>query len=818
MNAPVCTRSTQFMEDAKAKLRSAVEEFIEQYETTVESKDREIAHLKDLNQRSKQSIGQLRQQNETLRLGSGASSSTAQHGPLKLHEGLESRNEELRQSNARYAKLLKEAQTQTQLARTLESRLEKTQEKVRKWQGWYLSDAAKLSSTQKKSTSKGNTGGLENISRHAEKFTTQGSLSARASNGQSISESIFRGNLGHGSLSSHAPESDQSSSPDLPPHPPMALSSSRWPKKASLSEASDGQPTGDDHIPTSAPTEVAEEPENEDCANIDTHDASESRAPVTMHDLDIQSLDNAGAERMQSKIEEGSLKAPIYLKSDSNGQSYKALSFSAGQIFNDMELEQSFQVHKHDTPRKTRRRMCARRGLLPPDPTRRPASEPPTSQMSDPAPHLPHRRPGGPPLHEIDGNLQRIRRKDSVLEDGPPPKKQKTRQQQAVEAISELTEDGEEYILQKPVSSTPAKTTGERQSWHNRLSDMLEGRSPQLAALDNPLTSKKLLEYKTRTPLQSSKHPAKSTPPVSEKEQILSSTKWKTTVNENRDVHCSTKTPKSGVIYPHIPGLWSSALTTASKHMEVNEERTLHELLKCQVLDDDWYSKAERLLHRHHVSIPCRDPTPKRANISAKSKRTPKIPELAKEPLRDRPLEELTLSDFKINAARNEGLPFAFIDVVRRRDLRQCLPGCTRPCCSDQFRAIAANLPSAYQNGIFDSDPASADDETEDSRLLCDFLGEPDIHSPAIRGLSPEERQRLLADARIKAAADKYGKMHRHRHARAKTPPGFWNADMPGTQEMEEEKEAAKERVKEMVKERYQEARRGNGLWMFADE
>ncbi|KAL9617384.1 MAG: hypothetical protein Q9160_007834 [Pyrenula sp. 1 TL-2023] len=810
------------MEVTKAKLRSTVEELIEQYETTVESKDREIAYLRGLNERSNQSIDHLREENENLRLGLRASSSTAQHGSPEPRENHESCREELRKSNARYAKLLKEAETQTQLARTLESRLEKTQEKVRKWQGWYLSDTPKPCSHQKKKNNpaKDNFRGPENIPRDAGSHNTQVSSGVGLSDDQSVSKSILEASSGNGSLSSYAQETGQSSSPDLPPHPPMAMTPSRWPKKAPVPEARHDSSTEDDHIPTSAPTEVVEEPENKDHQNLDTHDVSESLASVPMHDHDHdkRSQDNAEVERMQGKVEEGSLRTPIYLKSDSHGQSYKALSFSGAPSFNEIELDQSFQTHKHDTPRKRRRRMRAQRDLLPPESTKRHFSEPPTSQMSYTALHLPHKRSGGPPLREIDGNLQRILGINSKVEDEPPSKRQKTRQQKAVEAIPELAEDGEEYVREKPVSSTPAKSTGERQPWHNRLSDILEGKSPQFAVLKGPLNPEKHFVSKSRTPLQTSKHLLRSTPTVSEKEQIHSPTKWKTMAKETKDAHHITKSFTPGVAHPHIPMAWSSALTMASRKMEVDEKRILQAILRCQVLDDDWYSEAEKVLSRHRIPIPNREPSLIPANVTAKSRHTPKTPEQTKEPLRDRPLEQLTLSDFKINAAKNEGLPFAFTDVVRRRDLRQCLPGCTRPCCNDQFRALAANLPSTCRNGIFDSDPASADDDTEDLRLLCDFLGESDIQSPTIRALSRDDRQRLLVDARIKAAADKYGKMHRHRHARAKTPPGFWNADMPGTQEMEEERKAAKERMKEMVKERYQEAKRGNGLWMFADE
>ena len=52
---------------------------------------------------------------------------------------------------------------------------------------------------------------------------------------------------------------------------------------------------------------------------------------------------------------------------------------------------------------------------------------------------------------------------------------------------------------------------------------------------------------------------------------------------------------------------------------------------------------------------------------------------------------------------------------------------------------------------------------------------------------------------------------------RAVTPPGFWNADMPSTQQEAENREAARAMERERIQERYFEALRG-GIWKFADE
>jgi len=177
------------------------------------------------------------------------------------------------------------------------------------------------------------------------------------------------------------------------------------------------------------------------------------------------------------------------------------------------------------------------------------------------------------------------------------------------------------------------------------------------------------------------------------------------------------------------------------------------------------------------------------------------------EPFRARPLHRLGLQHFKINPARNQGLDYAYDAVVRKKDDRKCISGCTRPgCCGDRFRAMArlGGLPG--QSG--------AEQEEEDQAILQEFLGE---DTQLLRNMSGEERENLLVEARARALANQYGR-HRHTHQRAQSPPGFWRTDMPDTQEEEDDLEAAKKLEREKVEERYREAMRPGGLWTWADE
>ncbi|KAF7119170.1 hypothetical protein CNMCM5793_008914 [Aspergillus hiratsukae] len=177
------------------------------------------------------------------------------------------------------------------------------------------------------------------------------------------------------------------------------------------------------------------------------------------------------------------------------------------------------------------------------------------------------------------------------------------------------------------------------------------------------------------------------------------------------------------------------------------------------------------------------------------------------EPYRARPLHRLGLRHFKINPYANQGLEFAYDTVIRRKDERKCISGCTRPgCCREKFHAMArlAGAPATTEG---------SNDGEDEQEMLEDYLGE---EKHLLDQLSAEERQSLLHEARARRMANLYSK-HRHDHQRPSTPPGFWRTDMPDTQELEHDHEAANNLEREKVKERYREAMRG-GMWKFADE
>ncbi|GKT44915.1 uncharacterized protein ColSpa_05096 [Colletotrichum spaethianum] len=172
--------------------------------------------------------------------------------------------------------------------------------------------------------------------------------------------------------------------------------------------------------------------------------------------------------------------------------------------------------------------------------------------------------------------------------------------------------------------------------------------------------------------------------------------------------------------------------------------------------------------------------------------------------LRTKPMVSMRLEDFKVNPKFNGGSDYAYSEVVRGKDDRACLPGCTdMNCCGKQFRAMAL----ARRNNV-ERTPAS------DTKLFEDYLGD---RVTITLGMSKAEKDELWIEAKTWQLANELGK-HRHRYARRPSPPGFWNADFPTTQEVDNEKSEAEKRERHLIQERYREAMRGGGRWVFRDE
>ncbi|KAF2219295.1 hypothetical protein BDZ85DRAFT_268768 [Elsinoe ampelina] len=204
-------------------------------------------------------------------------------------------------------------------------------------------------------------------------------------------------------------------------------------------------------------------------------------------------------------------------------------------------------------------------------------------------------------------------------------------------------------------------------------------------------------------------------------------------------------------------------------------------------------------VRRKRVSSPVKPAKRMRASHSP-----PPAPGPEEEPLRAKPLHRLVPDDFRINPLY-AGTDFAFGGPLRDHQSRQCVAGCTRPCCAALQHFAGSETPLGRLQ--------ARDTTEEDEQLLREHLG----HDPAT--LTSSQRDSLLRSARAQKVANKYGK-HKQVFERRQSPPGFWDTEMPSTQDRQAQKKQAKERERQDVEERWREAVRGDGKgrWIFKDE
>lgn len=191
-----------------------------------------------------------------------------------------------------------------------------------------------------------------------------------------------------------------------------------------------------------------------------------------------------------------------------------------------------------------------------------------------------------------------------------------------------------------------------------------------------------------------------------------------------------------------------------------------------------------------------------------------KPPKSIKLPLRELPLNQLNLFDFKRNAKTNHGLDYAFNDAYYGKE-RRCLPGCIDPrCCGEAMRLLASTLnPSVPRPAIA---PSKEEAFLTDEEYTVQWLQGSEWSRKRYRALSQEERAELLLQAQTKYVAEQYGR-HRNVSDRRNTPPGFWDGDIPSTQEQEAHQREAQEMERALVADRYKEALK-RGEWLFNDE
>ncbi|KAE9968120.1 hypothetical protein EG327_011182 [Venturia inaequalis] len=191
---------------------------------------------------------------------------------------------------------------------------------------------------------------------------------------------------------------------------------------------------------------------------------------------------------------------------------------------------------------------------------------------------------------------------------------------------------------------------------------------------------------------------------------------------------------------------------------------------------------------------------------------------LLRPPLRNKPVDALNADDFKLNPKAKGGLDLAYADPVRGREARSHLDGCTDSncaTCGDQLQAMASELELTVGSHLFAS--TQDDNLTEEEKLIKFYLGDM-FDLEEVRAMTQEEKTPMILQARTKLLADRHGRHKIRPMGRGKSPPGFWNFDMPTTQQLEAQREEADARQKEIIAERRREAMRPGGRWIFRDE
>ncbi|KAI0164437.1 SAE2-domain-containing protein [Hypoxylon sp. FL1284] len=216
----------------------------------------------------------------------------------------------------------------------------------------------------------------------------------------------------------------------------------------------------------------------------------------------------------------------------------------------------------------------------------------------------------------------------------------------------------------------------------------------------------------------------------------------------------------------------------------------------------DEASKSNKAPQSRGTSKAPKKQTPGKSVFQRSTERTTNSTPDGTKPLRERPKSELYITDFKVNPDANDGVNFAFTEVVRNKDERANLTGCVQEnCCGQVFRVQARGMRARTSPSDFQA-------------LLGRYLGDEAWKLPT---MSEAEKEDLWVEAKTQELSNEHSR-HRHRYHRAPSPAGYWRMHFPSTQEELQDKEEAAKRTRQMVEERYREAMRPGGRWLFRDE
>ncbi|KAK6498543.1 hypothetical protein TWF481_011131 [Arthrobotrys musiformis] len=180
---------------------------------------------------------------------------------------------------------------------------------------------------------------------------------------------------------------------------------------------------------------------------------------------------------------------------------------------------------------------------------------------------------------------------------------------------------------------------------------------------------------------------------------------------------------------------------------------------------------------------------------SHKKKQRIEEPTTPTEATAKKPDNPFSPSKYRINKAKNDGLDFAFGEVVRDKARKDCLPKCVKECCRDLASGKLHEMwepPAPYTSAKFgarDSSPPAPDEDGGEAKRNQQYND---------WNIAREKSERNLQFGR-----------HRAQHQKAQEVMGYWESDFPTTQQLEEQRKESEKRYMEKGFDRYEQATKG---------
>ncbi|KAF3919865.1 hypothetical protein ABW21_db0200979 [Orbilia brochopaga] len=156
--------------------------------------------------------------------------------------------------------------------------------------------------------------------------------------------------------------------------------------------------------------------------------------------------------------------------------------------------------------------------------------------------------------------------------------------------------------------------------------------------------------------------------------------------------------------------------------------------------------------------------------------------------------DPFALTNYRINPEKNDGVDFAYTEVVRDKSKKACLPTCVKACCKDLISGKFEEMwqpPEAYKAPKFSAQDSSQPD-AEEEELMQEH----------------EDYRLWKNNAKKSEQALKYGK-HKAQHQKAPELKGFWISEFPNTQQLEEQRAESERRYREKAFKVHDDAKRG---------